>query len=66
METLTPEQIKVAEQLRKEIRVAYPYISPVVYAIEYFVVQSWSHPERLTVHTLYDHLLSQGYCEVEQ
>lgn len=66
METLTSEQRKIADRLREEMEKAYPYVFTNPYAVERFVVQGWLRPERLTVHLLYDYLISQGFCEVEE
>lgn len=66
METPTTEQRQVADRLRNELREAYPYVYPDTYSIERFVIQGWARPENLNVHNLYDFLLSQGLCEVEE
>lgn len=66
METPTNEQRKVADWLRNELSETYPYVYPNTYSIEHFVMQGWERPENLNVHNLYDFLLSQGLCEVEE
>ncbi|MBO4965952.1 MAG: hypothetical protein J6C81_06775 [Muribaculaceae bacterium] len=66
METLTNEQRQVADQLRNELSETYSYVYPNTYSIERFVIQGWARPENLNVHNLYDFLLSQGLCEVEE
>lgn len=66
METLTTEQRAVADRLREELREAYPYVYPEIYAVERYVIQGWSRKEHFDVHLLYDYLLSQGLCEVEE
>lgn len=66
MGTPTKEQRQVADRLRKELREAYPYVYPNTYSIEHFVMQGWDRPGNLDVHNLYDFLISQGLCEVEE
>lgn len=66
METPTNEQRQVADRLRNELSETYPYVYPNTYSIEHFVMQGWKRPENLNVHNLYDFLLSQGLCEVEE
>lgn len=66
METPTTEQRQVADRLREELRESYPYVYPNTYSIERFVMQGWARRENFDVHNLYDFLLSQGLCEVEE
>lgn len=66
MELLTKDQKALSDRLNEELRDAYPYVFPEDGVIEQYVKNNWEHRETISVHLLYDYIISQSLGEVEE
>lgn len=63
---LTKDQKALSDRLNEELRDAYPYVFPEYGVIEQYVKDNWDRREAISVHLLYDYIISQGLGEVEE